>query len=377
MKIAIITSRYPKENQPYNHMFVHVRALYFQSQGVDVTILVPSKKHFVYNYQGIEVVETNASTIVSMLSQYDLLYLHLLNQYPLINGGFSIYNAIIKYKYRVVIYMHGSDVLTYPKYFFDFKWNVKTLIKVAYTNIWKRYFINRFVKYVYKSKGLVMAPSVWMAKQIEHLYKIPNYDITVVANGIDTDHFCSSGGFDKRYKMLCIRPFNSVYPLEETIRFMTFLPQEFSLDIYGKGDKFLELKKLIDELGLNERVNIYNKFFKRTELPHLFKEYGVFIAFSKIDTQGVSMCEGLASGMLVLSTDIAAIPEFIVNRVNGLLIQGQNYTCFAKEVVEVCSDYYKFNNITLKARESMKNIEWRIQGQKELSLLKKVINEII
>ena len=42
MKVAIITSRYPSKNNPYNHMFVHMRSIEMIKQGIDVTIFIPS-----------------------------------------------------------------------------------------------------------------------------------------------------------------------------------------------------------------------------------------------------------------------------------------------------------------------------------------------
>ena len=163
MKIAIITSRYPKENQPYNHMFVHVRALYFKSQGVDVTILVPAKEKSIYNYQGIHVIADVSSEIANVLGKYDLLYLHLLNQYPLKNGGFSIYNAILKNKYPVAIYIHGTDVLKYPEYLYDFTWSIKGIVKYLYINTWNHFWMKRFLRQISLSnRYLIMTPSLWM-----------------------------------------------------------------------------------------------------------------------------------------------------------------------------------------------------------------------
>jgi len=77
MKIAILTSRYPKADQPYNHMFVHVRSLYFKSKNEEVTVFVPSKEKSAYTIDGVQVVCDSGKNIANQLDQYDISYLHL------------------------------------------------------------------------------------------------------------------------------------------------------------------------------------------------------------------------------------------------------------------------------------------------------------
>ncbi|WP_410879100.1 glycosyltransferase family 4 protein [Myroides sp. DW712] len=375
MKLALITSRYPKENQPYNHMFVHVRALYFQSQGVEVTVLVPAKSEENYTFQGIAVKEAPAKVLVRLLTQFDVLYLHLLNQYPLVDGGFSIYNAIRKKQYNTAIYLHGADVLLYPDGFFDFKWKLKSMVKVCYTNGWKRYAMARFFKKIMQNKKYaILTPSKWLASKLQGIYGVDQQAISVIPNGIDVDFFTSSGGFESRYKMLCIRPLNSEYPVEDCVRLMQFMPDAFTLDIYGEGEDYPKINQLIQELKLNHRVRIVKQFFVREELPQLFQQYGIFNAFSKSDTQGVTMCEAMASKLLVLSTNKTAIPEFIQDNKTGLLYDEQEgMEHFAQRIVTICKDREAFDHMITSGRIAMQQINWNTQGEKELTLLRKLM----
>lgn len=375
MKLALITSRYPKENQPYNHMFVHVRALYFQSQGVDVTVFVPAKVSGTYTFQDIQVKEAPAKEISQLLPAYDVLYLHLLNQYPLVDGGFAIYNTIRKKQQNTAIYLHGADVLLYPDGFFDFKRNLKSLAKVCYTNGWKRYAMSRFFKQIMQNeKGAILTPSRWLASKVQAIYGVDQQAISVIPNGIDVDFFTSSGGFASRYKMLCIRPLNSEYPVEDCVRLMQFMPDAFTLDIYGEGEDYPKINQLIQELKLNHRVRIVKQFFVREELPQLFQQYGIFNAFSRSDTQGVTMCEALASELLVLSTNKTAIPEFVQDNVTGLLYdEKEGMKHFAQRIVAICENQEAFERLITRGRASMQQINWKTQGEKELTLLRKLM----
>src|SRR5690606_37375169 len=122
MKLAIITSRYPNVNNPYNHMFVHVRAKYFLSQGIDLTVFVPSKTEQEVTYEGIRVMSSPAKKIISQLDGFDVINLHLLNFFPFVeDGGLKIYKYLIQAKKPIALGIHRSDVFKYPEYLFDFK----------------------------------------------------------------------------------------------------------------------------------------------------------------------------------------------------------------------------------------------------------------
>jgi glycosyltransferase involved in cell wall biosynthesis len=373
MKLAIITSRYPKENEPYNHMFVHVRALYFQSRGVEVTILVPAKDKITYNYQGITVHENSSKEIVNELASYDLLYLHLLNQYPLKNGGFRIYNAIKKNKYPVAIYLHGTDVLVYPEYLSDFSWTVKGIVKYLYVNLWNHYTMNQFLDRISNSnRYLIMTPSNWMKNHTEKVFKRRFDNFHAVANGIDTELFDVPFNYNNRFKILTIRPLSDPkYGVDMSIELMRFLPSVYTLDIYGKGHLKSKYEDQIRRNNLEDRVTIIEEFIEREDIPMLFSNYGIFSAFTLFDSQGVIMCEAMASRLLTISNDNSAINEFIIDGEGGIV--EDDFEVLANRIVSITEDIDKMESIVEKGRILMKDINYRIQGEKELIQLKKII----
>lgn len=373
MKLALITSRYPKENQPYNHMFVHVRALYYVSQGIDVTVIVPANSKLEYSYQGVKVVEDKSSNCVKMLGSFDLLYLHLLNQYPLPNGGFKIYNAILKNKYPTALYIHGSDVLVYPEYLYDFSWTLKAIVKYLYVNVWNHILMNRFLNGISKTdKYLMLTPSKWMKQHTEKIFNRTYSNFTNVANGIDTELFDVRFNYENRFKLLTIRPLSDPkYGVDMSIEFMRFLPDEYTLDIYGKGALKEEYELLIKHYNLEHRVTIIDDFIERKELPNLFSKYGIFLAFTLFDSQGVIMCEAMASRLLTISNSNSAISEFVDDNIGGLV--GSDLKLLAERLQILIAQDTLMRELVEKGRESMEKINWKTQGQKELDLLKKTM----
>lgn len=373
MKLAIVTSRYPKENQPYNHMFVHVRALYFQSQNIEVTILVPAKTSTVYTYQGIQVIEDTAKVIENKLKDFDVLYLHLLNQYPLINGGYRLYKAIMKHNYRTAIYIHGADVLVYPEYLYDFNWSLKGVCKYLYVQTWNYRTMKRFLNQISTSgKYLMMTPSEWMKGHTEKIFKHSFEHFYAIPNGIDTELFDVPFDYETRYKLVTIRPLSDPkYGVDMAIELMRFLPEAYTLDIYGKGHLKGEYENLIRKYNLENRIQIIDYFIEREELPTLFSKYGMFLAFSRFDSQGVIMCEAMAARLLTISNYNSAIPEFVKNNQTGLL--GDHMEELAATIVSISANEQQLQALVERGRQSMEDINWEKQGEKEVVKLRKLM----
>lgn len=372
MKLAIISSRYPDKASPYNHMFVHVRALYFKSRGIELKVFVPSKSNNSYQHEGIEVKLGSADDIIKELNSFDIYNVHLLNFFPLVkDGGLKIYKFLAEVNKPVILGIHGADVFKYPEYLFDFSYSPHGIAKFIYKNYWNYPHIRNFIRHLnQRSDSAVIFPSNWMKEYTERLFEFKLANPKVVANGIDTELFDFKDLFENRYKLMTLRPFEKKYGIEQAIEVMRFLPDKFTLDIYGKGkDKDL-YQKLIAQFGLEERVKIFERFIDRKNMPELFHRYGMFFALTLFDSQGVSMCEAMASGLLTISNPITAIPEFVKNDQTGLL--GMTAPEIADSILRVSQEEIRFTTITQAARTFMETLDWKKTGERELEVLKSV-----
>lgn len=374
MKLAIITTRYPRKDNPYNHMFVHVRATYFKKMNVDIEVFVPSTTNSMYEYEGIKVNLMTSKQIIKEIAAFDISYLHLLNTYFFIkNGGNIIYNSILKKRIPFAIYIHGSEILRYPNYLFDFNITPKGILKYLYVNYWNSSRMKQFVSQTNKrDNSLFLFPSFWMKNHTEIVLNQNLNHVEIIPNGIDINHFKYENKFKNRFKLLMIRPLNDLkYGFDKAIEIMRYLPAEYSLTIYGKGKYENNCYKLISKYNLSTRVFIKNNFIERADLPDLFSNYGLFIATTRFDSQGVIMCEAMASGLLTISNPVTAIPEFVQNEING--ISNTSMENIAKKIIQVTNDENLFNKLTRAARSYMEEISIEKVGEKELNALKKII----
>ncbi|HFG2198633.1 TPA: hypothetical protein ACGF8L_003672, partial [Vibrio cholerae] len=82
MKLAILSTQYPSEENHYAHTFVHRRSKYFIESGEEVTVFVPSVESKQYIYEGVRVIMAPSSDISKLLTAFDVIYFHILNLYP-------------------------------------------------------------------------------------------------------------------------------------------------------------------------------------------------------------------------------------------------------------------------------------------------------
>lgn len=371
-KIVFITSRYPSKNNPYNHMFVHMRCVEFKKMGHDVVVYVPSKERVTYIHEGVNVVKMPANLITKKINKEDKIFIHLLNITPIPSvNGWYIYRYILKNNLPFVMYVHGNEVQKHSAREFD--------VTIGFIDLLKRlkkdfYAIPRIRSFVAQTKDLSKSeyifPSVWMKNELESNLNVKLQKFHIIPNGIDTELFKFHSNYEKSKKIITIRPLSSKkYAVDVAIKLMSYLPEDYTLDIYGKGVFQQEYEQLIQHLGLEDRVKILNNFIERQQLNSTLSNYGVFLSPTRMDAQGVMMCEAMASGLLTISSNNTAIPEFISDQVTGLLIDNENIEADVKKILAILSSKECFNEVVGKARSKMEGIRLYETAKKELDVI--------
>jgi glycosyltransferase involved in cell wall biosynthesis len=354
-------------------MFVHMRSLEFMKQGQNIEVYVPSNNTSNYVYENVNVKMMPSKGIVEQFKKGDVLYLHLLNIYPFSKtNGWEIYKHLMKNKLPFAMYVHGSEVQRFGSRMFDFSFKGSTFLKWFKKDVLVIPKMKRFIKEVkLRDNVLFIYPSKWMKVEMEENLKQEITKYEIIPNGIDTHLFDFQNRYENRYKMLTLRPLSSnKYAVDIAIEIVSHLPVEFSLEIYGSGGMQAKFQKQIDDLNLSTRVKIKNQFIDRSQMNTFFSSYGVFLAPTRMDAQGVSMCEALASGLLTVSNNNTAIPEFITDYKEGIL--GNSSKEIAKKIVEVIENRELFEKITAAGRSSMEAIDISKTASQEIRKLEQI-----
>lgn len=87
-----------------------------------------------------------------------------------------------------------------------------------------------------------------------------------------------------------------------------------------------------------------------SEIAQLHKEYGVFLSPTRMDTQGVSRDEAMASGLVPITNAVAAIPEF-VDASCGILAPAEDATALADGVCKLYESPDLFEQLSKAAAQ--------------------------
>tara|TARA_Y100001954_G_C15759397_1_gene578246 strand:- start:513 stop:1514 length:1002 start_codon:yes stop_codon:yes gene_type:complete len=167
----------------------------------------------------------------------------------------------------------------------------------------KKIFFNLIEKHLFKSAKCVIACSE-NEKQMFIDEKIEFSRIFVLRNGIEESFFNKRNQEKKIKNNICY--FGQIIPvknIKDPIKVIHALKSGLMFKIAGYGDVQYEndLKKLVDELGLNDQISFMGPLYgdKRIEL---YDECDIFILPSYNENFGIVVLEALSRGCKVITT---------------------------------------------------------------------------
>ncbi len=126
------------------------------------------------------------------------------------------------------------------------------------------------------------------------------------------------------------------------------------LVIVGWGPQEQELRALVSQLGLGERVHLLGA---RTDVFEILASSDIFSYVAALDdsivTESVSVgaLEAMAFGLPVLVADYAAAHKFIEDRVNGYLVKAKDEAAIARTLGGLIADSQTRRDVGNRARQ--------------------------
>jgi glycosyltransferase involved in cell wall biosynthesis/GT2 family glycosyltransferase/predicted TPR repeat methyltransferase len=157
----------------------------------------------------------------------------------------------------------------------------------------------------------------------------PKHKVVINANAVDFRRFKPVARVQRRYghcRIVAICRFVEKKGIDLLIRAAGLLSDlNVTIDIYGYGDLERSYRDLIMDLGL-ENVKVHGRLSHEQVAEvlgsaDLFACPSVQAADGDMDGIPTSIVESLASGVPVLATSIAGVPDLIQNEVTGLLAE--------------------------------------------------------
>ena len=308
MKILVVCQDYPRVDNKSVMAFVHSRNLYCKELKHSVEVL-SFQCDSSYLWDGISVFpESDFSK--DRLRRYDATFLHM----PNLRNGLRFLWRYRSALVRPCLVIHGHELLNWTRYVPKLRdlspsESMRRGGHRAYDEakllVWRWFFKTQQLP-----KLRVLFVSQWMKEQAERSLQmsfdalgIPN---TIVHNPIHPAFVRNT--FDphrnKIADFVTIRSFDDPKYGLDIVREIAFKHPAHSFHVFGEGEFF----------RCNpppENLKVFYQRFAQIDLPSHLNKYGCALLPTRVDSQGVFMCEVASMGMPILVSDLAICREMV------------------------------------------------------------------
>ncbi len=212
----------------------------------------------------------------------------------------------------------------------------------------------------YHASTLLATPSEASARAVEALYGIPTERIRVVYWGVNATKF--RPGMSRAHHELAIL-YVGHHELRKGITFLlqavALLHREgvpVRLTTVGGGHQLPELKRMATALGVGDLVTFlgYLSDPDDEKLPRLYSQSDVFVFPSLMEGFGFVIAEAMASGVPVVASNVAAVPEVVGD--SGLLFRPGDAVGLARVLRSLAEDPQKRMEFARRGRERVESL---------------------
>lgn len=142
-------------------------------------------------------------------------------------------------------------------------------------------------------------------------------------------------------------------------------------DVDPEGRYLKEMKRLANELGIEEKIRFYDWL---PDIEKLYSAIDIFVLPSIEEPFGRVLIEAGASATAVVATSVGGIPEVIDNGVNGILVPPKDAGFLTEAVIKLIDSPLLCNELGSKLREKVEN---NYELNKQLEKLELIYQQLV
>jgi GalNAc-alpha-(1->4)-GalNAc-alpha-(1->3)-diNAcBac-PP-undecaprenol alpha-1,4-N-acetyl-D-galactosaminyltransferase len=148
---------------------------------------------------------------------------------------------------------------------------------------------------------------------------------------------------------------------------------DWHLTILGEGDSRAELEALVSEFQLTDRVHLPGKV---TNIHDYLRQADIFVMSSRCEGFPNALCEAMACGLPVISTDCLSGPrEIITDGVDGILVATEDVEALAVGLDRLMSDPAKRQKLAQAAPQVLERFGLEEVMKMWTDAVKKVVEQ--
>ena len=308
----LLTNHYPSYGDLYRNGFVHSRVKAYLTRGVHVDVfrLRLNEATSYHEFQNVDVVTGGQGALRKLLDsgRYKRVLVHFLSP--------EMWEVLERYPgLQKIVWVHGAEIHAWHRREFNYQ-SVLERTKAKKEGERRLAFWRGVLMPMSPNLKLVFVSRHFAEEVFEDLgFRVSEDSYAVIHNPIDTQLFSyEAKPLEQRKRVLSIRPYSSrTYANDLTVKAILKIAEQpcfgdMEFRLIGDGKLFDET---LEPLRGFANVTIERGFLTQTEIAKLHKEYGVLLIPTRTDSQGVSRDEAMASGLVPVTTRVAAVPEFV------------------------------------------------------------------
>ena len=367
----VVSRSYPSYGNLYSYTFAHRRVLGYREAGLRAEVFRFSDQPFSYEeFEDVDVVAGNVGDLALMLKSnpYETILVHSFDD--------QVWSAIEPYlaHTRVVVWVHGAEIQPWYRRDFNFVDEADRRRGIQRSDM--RMGLWRKVLTDLPANLHLVFVSEFLARQAmrDVGVDLPRDRYSVIHNFVDGTLFdYRPKPASQRHRILSIRPYTKpTYANDLAVKAILDLRgepwfDELEFRLVGDGPLFPSTVEPLRDLP---NVVLEQRFLTQRQISDLHKDYGVLLAASRIDSQGVSRDEAMASGLVPVTNAVSAIPEFVDARV-AMLAPREDWKGLADGIRTLHADPALFERMSAAAASHVRAKSGRAQTlAREVALIR-------
>jgi len=338
LELLVIANRYPGGKQ-YGGEFIHVRSKYYLNKiNFAVVDMRPSINGVLETaHEGVRVIRSPFQHLSAILKSNPAkaIVIHSPSQ-----ATFELVQRFYKNNQIITIH-HGSESLDLEKRYSFMKSDLSEKDWAYLQRSQKRKL--SFIKDLTASADITkIFVSNYLAQACSEDTKSKLKNFKIIHNGVAEDFFLNQQQIEskrKERKILILRDFSSTHAADIAISIVNRLAQrsdfnEYKISILGFG---IHWSAWTCPVAGYKNTTLREGYVTQDLVPGIMHSHDILLVPTRHDTQGLLMCEGMASGMLCVTNRSTGIPEFISDK-EGVLSNSDSPAAICEQMYHVINN---------------------------------------
>jgi len=278
--------------------------------------------------------------------------------------------ALRKFKKTIILFQNLLPFCNHEIIKYGFSYHTFKLILLRYL-----YYISNK-----KSDGVIYLSSYSKFK-IQNQIGKANKSI-IIPHGVSNDFYTIKKNKSSNKKKINIIYISSIdlykhqWNVVEAVHLLTKENYCVKLHLVGpinnKTAKNLLYKSLNELNSFKKNTAIFYGELKKRQIIKLLRKMDCFIYASSCETFGITLLEGIASKLPVLSSNLSGLKNFFVNNKDVYYFNPTNVISIYKSIKKYILDRH---NSTIKIKKKMNKFSWRLICEKNIKFISYIYND--